>query len=142
MIITGYRNDVADYVNALQILVHASILPEPFGRVLLEGMALRKPLVASDGGAVPEIVVDGVTGLLFRPGDPSIWHSAWIVCFQIQGPQPQWERPVTSGSWINSALIATCRPLRGFTMKYLCDFTCWSQSLPAPSAGLPPTFPD
>jgi glycosyltransferase involved in cell wall biosynthesis len=71
VIITGYRKDVADLVNAVQVLVHASILPEPFGRVLLEGMALRKPLVASDGGGVPEIVVDGVTGLLFRPGDAS-----------------------------------------------------------------------
>ena len=69
VIITGYRQDVADYVNAVHILVHASILPEPFGRVLLEGMALCKPLVASGGGAVPEIVLDGVTGLLFRPGD-------------------------------------------------------------------------
>ncbi len=69
VIITGYRKEVADYINAVQILVHASILPEPFGRVLLEGMALRRPLVASGGGAVPEIVTDGVTGLLFRPGD-------------------------------------------------------------------------
>ena len=32
-------------------------------------MALRKPLVASRGGAVPEIVADGETGLLFEPGD-------------------------------------------------------------------------
>lgn len=67
--ITGYRREVADYVNALQILIHASILPEPFGRVLLEGMALRKPLVASGAGAVPEIVVEGLTGLLFHPGN-------------------------------------------------------------------------
>lgn len=70
VLITGYRANVADYVAALELLIHASILPEPFGRVLLEGMALRKPLVASRGGAVPEIVDDGVTGLLFEPGDP------------------------------------------------------------------------
>jgi glycosyltransferase involved in cell wall biosynthesis len=69
VVVTGYRPNVADYVNALEILIHASIEPEPFGRVLLEGMALRKPLVASRGGAVPEIVVDGSTGLLFTPGD-------------------------------------------------------------------------
>ena len=69
--ITGYRNDVADYVNALEILVHASIKPEPFGRVVLEGMALRKPIIASRDGGVQEIVVDGCTGLLFTPGDDS-----------------------------------------------------------------------
>jgi glycosyltransferase involved in cell wall biosynthesis len=69
VIVTGYRPNVADYVNALEVLIHASIEPEPFGRVLLEGMALRKPLVASRGGAVPEIVVDGSTGLLFTAGD-------------------------------------------------------------------------
>ena len=68
--ITGYRSDVADFVAALDIQVHASIAPEPFGRVLLEAMALSKPLVASGGGAVPEIVVDGETGLLFEPGAP------------------------------------------------------------------------
>lgn len=67
--ITGFRNDVANYVNVLEIQVHASIAPEPFGRVLLEAMALCKPLVASKAGGVPEIVVDGATGLLFEPGD-------------------------------------------------------------------------
>jgi glycosyltransferase involved in cell wall biosynthesis len=70
ILITGYRSDVADFVAALDIQVHASIAPEPFGRVLLEGMAFAKPLVASGGGAVPEIVADGETGLLFRPGVP------------------------------------------------------------------------
>jgi glycosyltransferase involved in cell wall biosynthesis len=70
VVITGYRSNVADYVATLDVLIHASILPEPFGRVLLEGMALRKPLVASRGGAVPEIVEDGVSGLLFEPGNP------------------------------------------------------------------------
>lgn len=67
--ITGYRKDVPNYINALDIQIHASIEPEPFGRVLLEGMALAKPLVASDGGAVPEIVVDGQTGLIFQSGN-------------------------------------------------------------------------
>ena len=69
IVITGYRTDVADHVAALEVQIHASIAPEPFGRVLLEAMALSKPLVASGGGAVPEIVTDGETGLLFAPGD-------------------------------------------------------------------------
>ena len=70
VLITGFRADVANYIAALEIQIHASIAPEPFGRVLLEGMALGKPLVASSGGAVSEIVVDATTGLLFEPGNP------------------------------------------------------------------------
>jgi glycosyltransferase involved in cell wall biosynthesis len=69
VLITGFRSDVANYVNLLEIQVHASTSPEPFGRVLLEAMALSKPLVASNAGGVPEIVVDGTTGLLFEPGN-------------------------------------------------------------------------
>jgi glycosyltransferase involved in cell wall biosynthesis len=74
--ITGFRNDVANYINALDIQVHASVRPEPFGRVLLEGMALSKPLVASNGGGVPEIVVHEHTGLLFEPGNPTALAAA------------------------------------------------------------------
>ncbi len=74
--ITGFRNDVPDYINALDIQVHASIDPEPFGRVLLEAMALSKPLVASNGGAAPEIVKHEQTGLLFEPGNPTALAAA------------------------------------------------------------------
>jgi glycosyltransferase involved in cell wall biosynthesis len=69
IVLTGYKADVANYVNALQVLIHASIRPEPFGRVLLEGMALRRPIVASKAGGVIEIVVDGETGFLYPPGN-------------------------------------------------------------------------
>ena len=69
VLVTGYRANVADYVNVLRIVIHASVDPEPFGRVLLEAMALSKPLVASRGGAAPEIVAEGTTGFLFTPGD-------------------------------------------------------------------------
>jgi glycosyltransferase involved in cell wall biosynthesis len=66
--ITGYRNDVANYINALDIQIHASVYPEPFGRVLLEAMSLAKPVVACAAGGVLEIVLQGVTGLLYEPG--------------------------------------------------------------------------
>jgi glycosyltransferase involved in cell wall biosynthesis len=66
---TGYRSGVADILNAFEVPIHASIEPEPFGRVIIEAMALRKAIVASRAGAVPEIVVEGVTGLMFEPGN-------------------------------------------------------------------------
>ena len=66
---TGFRDDVPDIVNALDVVVHTSIRPEPFGRVILEAMLLGKPVVASAAGGVPELIEHGETGRLFRPGD-------------------------------------------------------------------------
>lgn len=66
---TGFRRDVADVINALDVVVHTSVRPEPFGRVILEGMLLGKPVVASAAGGVPELIRDGETGFLAPPGD-------------------------------------------------------------------------
>jgi glycosyltransferase involved in cell wall biosynthesis len=69
VVFAGYHPNVADLVLLADVVVHASILPEPFGRVVLEAMACRKPVVASLAGGVTEIVDHGRTGLLFPPGD-------------------------------------------------------------------------
>ncbi len=66
---TGFRSDVADLVNALDIVVHTSVRPEPFGRVILEGMLLGKAVVATAAGGVPELIETGRTGMLVGPGD-------------------------------------------------------------------------
>ncbi|MFO0754194.1 MAG: glycosyltransferase family 4 protein [Thermodesulfovibrionales bacterium] len=80
VIFTGFRHDVPRIVNALDVLLHASIEPEPFGRVLLEGMAFAKPIVATDGGGVPEIIVRGVTGLLVPMNDAGALADAALYC--------------------------------------------------------------
>jgi glycosyltransferase involved in cell wall biosynthesis len=69
IIFTGKRKDIPDLINTMDILIHASTDPEPFGRVLLEGMALSKPVISTNIGASPEIVVDGETGILVPPGN-------------------------------------------------------------------------
>ena len=65
----GFRTDVFTVVQNLDILVHASTTGEPFGQVIIEGMAACKPVVATRGGGVPEIVEDGVTGRLVPMND-------------------------------------------------------------------------
>ncbi len=64
----GYQPDVRPWLGAMDMLAHTSLEPEPFGRVIIEGMAAGKPVVATNAGAVPEIVEDGRTGLLVVPG--------------------------------------------------------------------------
>ena len=69
IVFAGFQRGVADFVAMGDVLVHASVLPEPFGRVILEGMACRKPIVGARGGAITELVAEGETGLTFTPGD-------------------------------------------------------------------------
>ena len=66
---TGFQSDVARAISGLDILVHASTVGEPFGQVIVQGMACELPVIATNGGGVPEIVQDGVTGLLVPMGD-------------------------------------------------------------------------
>jgi len=66
---TGFRADVQRAIAELDVLVHASISGEPFGQVVIEAMAAAKPVVATDGGGIPEIVQQEVTGLLVPMGD-------------------------------------------------------------------------
>jgi len=65
----GLRHDVPDILNALDIVVHASVRPEPFGRVILEAMMLGRPVIAAAAGGVTEFVDEDRTGLLVPPGD-------------------------------------------------------------------------
>ena len=64
----GFQDDPFSWIRAADILVLPSIA-EPFGLVLLEAMALGKPVIAVDAGGPREIVVNGSTGLLVPPRD-------------------------------------------------------------------------
>ena len=64
----GHAQDVFPWFDALDVCVHATH-GEPFGLVLVEAMALGKPLVATALGGPVEIVEEGVSGLLVPPGD-------------------------------------------------------------------------
>jgi glycosyltransferase involved in cell wall biosynthesis len=65
---TGQLDDPRPALAAMDVFVHAGD-PEPFGLVNVEAMAMAKPVVAFNHGALPEIVLDGETGLLVSPGD-------------------------------------------------------------------------
>ena len=68
---TGFVPDASKAMRALDIVVHASTDPEPFGLVIAEAMACRKPVVVSRAGGASELIEPGVNALAFNPGDAS-----------------------------------------------------------------------
>ena len=66
----GHRADVADLLASMEVFILASEA-EDFGRVLLEAMAMERPVVATAAGGVPEVVEANKTGLLVKPADPA-----------------------------------------------------------------------
>lgn len=70
VVFTGRRDDVPAVTAALDVAVLPSYR-EALGLAILEAMALGRPVVATNVGGIPEMVVDGVTGLLVPPHDPA-----------------------------------------------------------------------
>ena len=65
----GFRSDVPQLMTACDLVAHTSIAPEPFGRVIVEGMLCNRPVVAANAGGAAEIVEHSKTGWLHSPGD-------------------------------------------------------------------------
>lgn len=89
VIFTGFRYDVPEIIAAMDICVHASSLPDPCPLVIFDYMAAGKPIVATKGGGVPEIVVNEETGLLVPMGDSDALKDAIfrIICDPAMGRQ-------------------------------------------------------
>jgi L-malate glycosyltransferase len=71
----GEREDAPEIVRALDVLLLPS-LEEPFGRALIEAMALEVPVLATSVGGPAEIVRDGQEGYLLPPREPGAWAQA------------------------------------------------------------------
>lgn len=81
---TGFCADVKEAITELDLVVHASTIGEPFGQVIIEGMAAGKPVIATNGGGVPEIVENGNTGFLVPMGDAVSMAEA--ICLVLADP--------------------------------------------------------
>lgn len=68
----GFREDVEAELAQLDVLVHCSTSPEPFGQVVVEGMLAGLPVVAAAEGGPAEVVQDGVDGVLVEPRRPEL----------------------------------------------------------------------
>ena len=69
LIFAGFRDDMPAWMKAVDVILHTSTEPEPFGRVIIEGMAAGRPVIATSAGGVKEIVRHRKNGWLVAPGD-------------------------------------------------------------------------
>jgi len=79
IIFTGFRSDVSRLMSGLDMIIHASSEPEPFGLVVIEGMAAGKPVVATAAGGVLDIIENGVSGILVPCKDSTAIADAIIT---------------------------------------------------------------
>jgi glycosyltransferase involved in cell wall biosynthesis len=85
MVFTGWREDIPSLIRAMDVLVHSSILPEPLATVIIEAMALERPVVAARDGGVPEMVVEGETGMMVPPRDVEAMAAAVVTILRDRG---------------------------------------------------------
>lgn len=75
----GFRSDIPELMSACDVVVHSSTAPEPFGRVIVEGMLASKVVVATDAGGAAELIEQDETGMLVPPNDATAMQGALAI---------------------------------------------------------------
>lgn len=124
-VFTGFREDVLEIMSSCDVLVHASLLPDPLPTVILEAMSLGLPVVAADGGGVREMVEEGVTGLLVPPGDAAAMARA--VAWALSHAREAREMGEAGKRRVREKfdLDAKCRALEGELLRVLEGRRIW-----------------
>lgn len=104
----SYRSDIPALMRAVDIVVHTSVEPEPFGRVIVEGMLAQRPVIATAAGGVMEILEDGVDGILVPPNDAR--RLAQAIAALARDP-----------AWARELAVAGCRKAQEqFSVERMC----------------------
>ncbi|MBC8032317.1 MAG: glycosyltransferase family 4 protein [Pyrinomonadaceae bacterium] len=64
------------YLSAADIIVHPSVLPDPYPNAIREALILGKPVIGSRVGGIPELIANGLTGILIEPDNPNLLAEA------------------------------------------------------------------
>jgi glycosyltransferase involved in cell wall biosynthesis len=86
---TGHLHPMEPVYNGLDVVVSASTSPEPLGTMVIECMAMGRPLVAPDHGGAAEMTEHEKTALLFEPGDARALANAICRLHDVQGLSEQ-----------------------------------------------------
>ena len=88
VLLPGFRTDVLGCLKSFDLFVMSSVT-EGLGTSLLDAMACSRPIVATEAGGIPEVVENGVTGLLVPPRDHAAMADAIVTLINDQGRRRQ-----------------------------------------------------
>jgi glycosyltransferase involved in cell wall biosynthesis len=77
----GFRSDVPQLMAVCDLIAHTSIAPEPFGRVIVEGMLCDRPVIATRAGGATELIESGKTGWMCTPNDADQLAAKILYCY-------------------------------------------------------------
>ncbi|NMG11181.1 glycosyltransferase family 4 protein [Brasilonema sp. UFV-L1] len=80
----GFRSDIPLLMSACDLVAHTSTAAEPFGRVIVEAMLCKRPVVAAKAGGAMELVENGINGFLVTPEKPDELAQVITTCFKEQ----------------------------------------------------------
>jgi hypothetical protein len=104
-------DQVARYYSAADVFAAPS-LADNLPYTVLEAMASEVPVVASRVGGIPEQVLDGETGRLFRPGSWQELGPRWSPSWRRPTRPPRWAGPAANGWWSSSRWSPLSRVMR------------------------------
>jgi glycosyltransferase involved in cell wall biosynthesis len=123
----GFRSDVPRLMRFVDIVLHTSTAPEPFGRVIVEGMLARRPVVATRAGGVEEIIRDGETGVMVSPGD----HEALAAALRQLLDDPGRTAEIADAGRRDAEMRFTVDAMVNGMTRYMEEIVCscaWSSS--------------
>jgi glycosyltransferase involved in cell wall biosynthesis len=94
----GFQSAIAPLMAACDLIVHSSTAPEPFGRVIVEAMLCRKPVIAAQAGGAIELVEHGRTGWLCLPANSDKLAELIRMCQQ----QPELAATVAEAGYLDA----------------------------------------
>jgi glycosyltransferase involved in cell wall biosynthesis len=90
--LAGFREDVPSCLAAMEVMVLPSIKSDGVPQVIIQALAMRKPVVASAVGGIPEVIQHQRTGVLVPPNDPQALAAAIVQVLRDPQPAAEWAR--------------------------------------------------
>ena len=120
----GFQSNVPEWMQAMDVIVHASN-HEPFGIVVIEAMALGKPVVAGNAAGPTEIITDGVDGLLSPYGDAPALAQAVLRYLS----DPEFAHQIGTAARQRALEFSTQRYAQNFivTVQELLSHSCYTK---------------